>query len=100
MTNWWHKATRDERLRQIDAGIELGMTGTQIALAVGVPAQTIRDFGNYNGRSFPGNAFGRRHTKNQMTGLMRKKWAADYYRGEKVGHADNADLTEIFGGAA
>lgn len=34
--SWWHNATTEQRLAQIDGGIECGMSGRQIALATGL----------------------------------------------------------------
>lgn len=32
---WWYRATNEQRLAQIDAGIELGMTAKQVAMNCG-----------------------------------------------------------------
>lgn len=41
---WWFHATAEQRLAQIDGGIECGLTGSQIALALGGNAVGVRQF--------------------------------------------------------
>ncbi len=48
---WWKNASTSQRLAQIDAGIELGLTARQIALASGVTASVIHHTAGSNGRS-------------------------------------------------
>jgi hypothetical protein len=61
---FWDKATQEQRLAQIDGGIECGMTSKQIATCLGAPiyidgkSNAVNDFGNYHGRQFPTTARG------------------------------------------
>lgn len=57
---YWDKASQEQRLIQIDAGIELGMTSKQIAMCLRAPMydrdggdNAVKTFGNRHGRSFP-----------------------------------------------
>lgn len=55
---FWSTATNEQRLVQIDAGIELGMTSKQVAMCLGAPvyvnrANAVLAFANTHGRSFP-----------------------------------------------
>jgi hypothetical protein len=56
--SWWDRATTDQKLEQIDAGIALGMTGKQISMCLRVPDvyhgnSKVTAFAHYHGRSFP-----------------------------------------------
>lgn len=53
MTSWWSNASRDQKLQQIDAGISLGMSAKQIALALGTTTGCINQYGWRHDRSFP-----------------------------------------------
>lgn len=63
MTTWWDRATREQRLAQIDGAIECGMTARQFLAAIGeINASTQRidcvgKFAAYRGRSFNGKSF-------------------------------------------
>jgi hypothetical protein len=57
---YWNKATQEQRLAQIDAGISLGMTSKQIAMCLSAPMygrdghdNAVKTFGQYHGRHFP-----------------------------------------------
>jgi len=61
MSSWWHTATREQRLAQIDGAIELGMTSKQCAMNCGCVYDegsgrqggvSVRDFAGYHGRLF------------------------------------------------
>ena len=60
MTSWWNRASVEQRLAQIDGGIELGLTARQVAVFRGLPAegevdysQRLRSWAMYYGRRFP-----------------------------------------------
>ncbi len=62
MAGWWYRASREERLAQIDAGIELGMTSAQVAMNCGCHQEqhrsshgghTVLSFARSHGRHFP-----------------------------------------------
>ncbi len=57
---YWEQATQEERLKQIDGGIECGMTSKQIAMCLRAPIygrdgqdNAVKRFGNHHGRHFP-----------------------------------------------
>jgi len=59
---WWYSATREQKLAQVRAGIELGMTAQQIAMNCGCLYRNRRDgsrgglvshFAEYHGLTFP-----------------------------------------------
>jgi hypothetical protein len=55
---WWDRATTEQKLVQIDAGIALGMTGKQISMCLRVPEvyhgnSKVTAFAHSHGRSFP-----------------------------------------------
>jgi len=49
---WWYRASQEQRLRQIDAGIELGMTAKQVAMVSGTMVGTVFSFSRLHGRHF------------------------------------------------
>lgn len=51
--SWWSKATTEQRLAQIDGGIECGMSANHIGMNCGTSASTCGAFGRNHGRSFP-----------------------------------------------
>lgn len=75
MTKFWESATQDQRLKQIDAGIELFMTARQIAMNCGATKQAILSYGHRHGRKFPAgcNDGGRRNRDNVNRVLMSRR---------------------------
>lgn len=57
MSSWWDTATTEERLAQIDGGIECGMIARQIAKNLRMEGrwETVRVFANRKGRYFYGD---------------------------------------------
>lgn len=77
---WWYRATTEQRLAQIDAGIELGMTAAQVAMNCGCLAdqdfnargqlgsgKLVSDYALRHGRQFP-----RKGNRSQFCGLVRR----------------------------
>lgn len=85
MTTWWDRASEDEKLGQIDAGIELGMTARQVGINVGATKETIHSFARYRGRNFPLIAGTARSMlmRNKPTVQLRRARRA-YFSGEPV----------------
>ncbi|MDO9417000.1 hypothetical protein [Pararhizobium sp.] len=79
---WWNRASTEERLKQIDAGIELRMTARQIAMNLRVspydanPKQSpIDSFAKYHGRRFRGdlpNVARRARVENGKASLVKR----------------------------
>lgn len=65
---YWDKATQEQRLAQIDAGISLGMTSKQIAMCLGAP---IYENGRDNAVSLFAARHGRRFTTPRATASSR-----------------------------
>lgn len=71
---WWYRATQEQKLAQIDAAIELGMTAKQVAMNCGCyisdrHTSTIVDaFARYHGRRFAGETTARNHPKSAIVG--------------------------------
>lgn len=65
---WWYGASTEQRLAQIDAAIELGMTAKQCAMNCGClydsqsvrPGDRVHGFASYHGRHFNGESTGKR----------------------------------------
>lgn len=53
-SSWWSRASTEQKLAQIDGGIECGMTAKQIARVLRVDAvSTVSAFAGRHGRHFP-----------------------------------------------
>lgn len=54
---WWHRASTEQKLAQIDGGIECGMTARQVGLASGrglnVAGWAVASVARRHGRAFP-----------------------------------------------
>jgi len=50
--SWWDKASDEQRLAQIDGGIECQMSRGQVATNLGTTFKSIRNFCIKNGRDF------------------------------------------------
>lgn len=79
---WWDRASVEQRLAQIDAGIELGMTALQVAMASGSPdGVAVGAFALNHGRHM--GRGGKTSSRLRAGGLKRSaKWAYDH--GEPV----------------
>ena len=73
MKTWWERASTEDRLAQIDGGIECGMTAKQISLCVGASAGhdggTLRAFATRYGRNFP-STYEKRKRAGQVSGRL------------------------------
>ncbi len=50
---WWYRASLEQKLAQVDGGIELGLTSNQVAMVSGAKDRyTVKAFGAYHGRHF------------------------------------------------
>lgn len=56
MSTFWKSATNKQKLAQIDAAIELGLTAKQCAMNVGTGHSNLNIFANRNGRTFMGGS--------------------------------------------
>jgi hypothetical protein len=65
--SWWSRASTEEKLAQIDGGIECKMSGQHIALNVGTTRAAVLEFGRRHGRKFTGKAS---IAQNQRAGLI------------------------------
>lgn len=94
---WWDKASTEERFAQVSAGIDLGLTSRQVAMASRTTVGTVNSFAARHEMSFPlkGNTASQRRT-----GRVRSDKAA-YLRGEPVDlwgggdHRDQFPLDEV-----
>ena len=50
--SFWNTATQEQKLAQIDGGLELGLTANQVAINCGVKPFTLTAFARFHGRSF------------------------------------------------
>jgi hypothetical protein len=57
MSGWWASATLEQRLAQIDGGIECGLAAREVAMICGIrvahPAEMVAAFASRHGRKFP-----------------------------------------------
>jgi hypothetical protein len=82
MNSWWERASIEQRLAQIDGGIELGMTALQVAMASGFrDGIAVGAFANNHSRFF-GRA-SKNTSRNRAADIKKSaKWAYDH--GERV----------------
>lgn len=52
MSKWWDEASDTQKLAQIDAALELGLTAYTTAANLGVPKSTLLTFAHRHGRTF------------------------------------------------
>jgi hypothetical protein len=50
--SWWSRASTEQKLAQIDGGIDCGMSARHIATNVGATREAITIFGHRHGRKF------------------------------------------------
>lgn len=72
--SWWSRASTEQKLAQIDGGIELGMSGRHIALNVGATRSAVLEFGRRHGRRFVARASpARMQQAGRIAGLQRAR---------------------------
>ena len=91
--SWWACASTQQKLAQIDGGIELGLSGRHIAINVGAPRAAVLDFGHRHGRTFLAGATAAQRRADLAAGLERAR------RRGKL-DCDIASAFSIFGGGA
>lgn len=88
---FWNTATQEQKLAQIDGGIECGMNSTQIAMNCGTDRIIVIGFAHHRGRKFP-------HDVGAGKGVLGRKHIGDRLR---VEHAKRrVERTGDFGDAA
>jgi len=102
---WWYRASIEQRLAQIDGGVECGLTARQVAMVSGVdmdrhPAQVVASFAIKHGRHFPNGRFsGVQKTGLRIGGIKRDR--SQYLRGNNVdfwngdAHGDPVEVEEV-----
>lgn len=78
---WWDKASTEERLAQIDGGLECGLTARQVAMASRAVRSQIVKFAGAHGRHFPMTGSGT--PSHQRKNKARVDRSA-FFRGEPV----------------
>jgi hypothetical protein len=93
-SSWWHNATTEQRLAQIDGGIECGMTVRQVAMASRAPIGTVQTFATRHDRRFP------LKTKSTSAGFSRNaskmRDRAAYFSGRPADFWGNTEAQEEF----
>lgn len=87
-SGWWYRASKEQRLAQMDGAIECGMTAPQFAMVVGcLTRHTILRFAHDHGRHFP--------SINRLRGARHQKRVGDlkraYFHGYGHDFTDHAD---------
>lgn len=92
MSGWWYRATQEQKLAQIDAAIEVGMTVPQVAINCGANVNTVGSFATNHGRHFSG------FSKNQQRKTKRDSAIVRWENGKPVSglRASIADAKEAF----
>lgn len=92
--SWWDKATTEQKLAQIDGGIECGMTARQVAMASRANFHAVRHFAAIHGRHFPNDENGKRPSDKRRQSMTRDRNA--YMRGERVNLWGGPDASDGF----
>jgi hypothetical protein len=74
---FWKTATKEQKLSQIDGGIECGMSARQIGLNLGTSRDNVIAFANGNGRSFPRTSIRPAQSVKAMAHAMKRKLVDD-----------------------
>lgn len=89
---WWYRASQEDKLRQVDAAINLGFSSRIVAKNCGAEALTIISFAQYHGRTFLDAAEVRAFEREEARPRIRKLSAREerarlrraYFAGEPV----------------
>ena len=71
--SWWACASTQQKLAQIDGGIELCLSGRHIAANVGATRAAVLDFGHRHGRTFVARAPAQHRRADLATALERAR---------------------------
>lgn len=85
MTTFWQHASVEQKLAQIDGGIELQMTSAQVAKNCGTSPASVRAFAMHNGRSFKNSSRSKPWAK-QKRREKRRRVLVD---GKKLNHKED-----------
>ena len=80
--SWWRRATTEQRLAQLDGGIECGLAASQVALASGATLKMVKDMAYRHGRKFGLTNRGSTPSSQRRHSVSRDRSA--YLRGERV----------------
>jgi hypothetical protein len=89
-SGWWYRASQSQKLGQVDAARELGMTAKAVAIVCGAAAaSTVHDFARRHGRYFDEHAEAAAETGiRAWSGTDRRapmrQAAQAFYKGETV----------------
>lgn len=70
---WWENASRDDRLAQVEAGAELGMTWKQVAMNCRTTQAKIQHFAQYYGIKQRRKQNGRHGIANIVIAQLRRR---------------------------
>ena len=100
---WWHRASTEQRLRQLDAGIELGLSSRAIAVCSGLDAAhesgaKVREFSRRHGRKMPyANSAHTSQKMKRVGDLKRSYWRGGRdFTDQALRHDDNPDAPLSF----
>lgn len=96
--SWWHRATVEQRLAQIDGGIECGLSAREVAIASGLlPEQgsTVSVLASKHKRRFPAENIDRRFEGHRRRGAVGRARRA-FLNGEPVDLWGNSSRQDEF----
>ena len=93
-SSWWHNATTEQRLAQIDGGLECGMTLAQVGMASGTTANAIHYFASAHNRRFPAKGRSTSAGRDRVAANMRDR--AAYFSGRPADFWGNTEAQEGF----
>ena len=90
MTTFWKHASVEQKLAQLDGGIELQMTSAQIAMNVGASAVAVRAFAHHHDRSFKNSSRAKPWQK-QAGKRIKRRARID---GSKINHKEDFEYED------
>lgn len=91
---WWHNASVEQRLAQIDGGIECGLTAGQVAMVSGSTPGAVGSFAIFYGRKFP--AKNKASSASIARAGAKKRDRAAYMSGRPVDFWGNGQVHDEF----
>lgn len=92
MTNFWQHASVEEKLAQVDGGIECQMTSAQVAKNCGCSAASMRAFAYHHDRSFKNSTRAKPWAKQAGRRIKRRRVAID---GSKLNHKEDFEFEDF-----
>lgn len=92
MTSFWQHASVEDKLAQVDGGIELQMTSAQVAKNCGTTPASMRAFAYHHGRTFKNSSRSKPWAKQAGRRVKRRRVAIE---GSKLNHKEDFEFEDF-----